>query len=191
MRNFQIARHVRHQSHDHGGVIILDMVKGEWLARNATAGDLWRAWGAGGDFEEGVRVVAARYPAISRQRLRADAEHLASELVSRGLLTVGVTPAGNAALPSPRRVPATTGDETVMAESAVPSALPHMGWGRGGLALCALAVTCLIVRCTSFRLQLALVRGARRVGHRGTAFGEATEIVAAVDWAVRRYPGRA
>lgn len=191
MLNLRVAPHVRHHSGDHGGVIILDAAKGQWLALNATAGDFWRVWSAGGDLEEGVRVVADRHPSISPERVRTDAERLVNELVGRGLLVIGVTSAGNVAPPSPRPLPSTTGDETVMAESAVPSALWHVRWGRRGLAFCVLAVTCLVVRCSSFRIQLALVGGARRLGRRTAMFEEATEVVAAVGWAVRYYPGRA
>jgi len=85
----------------------------------------------------------------------------------------------------------TVGREAVMAEATVPAGLLRPGLGRGGLALCFLTATCLVVRYSSFRLQLALVRTIRRWGRRAAAFDEAAATVAAVDWAARRYPGRA
>jgi hypothetical protein len=189
MPNFTIAGHVRHQSQDHGGVVILDTAEGEWLALNATAGDFWRAWGAGVGFEEGLRLVAARYPHVPADALRADAERLMSEFIDRGLLTAGSVPAASAA--PPRALSLTVGGEAVMAEAAVPAGVPWPGWRHGGPALCVLVAACVIVRCSSFRAQLALVRAARRLGRRAAASGEAAVVVAAVDWAVRRYPGRA
>jgi transglutaminase superfamily protein/coenzyme PQQ synthesis protein D (PqqD) len=86
---------------------------------------------------------------------------------------------------------ATAGGTALMAETAAPAELPRLGWGRGGLALCFLIATCLIVRCFSFRIQLALVRATRRWCRRGAGSDEAAATVATVDWAARRYPGRA
>jgi hypothetical protein len=190
MVNPQIAEHVRYQSQDHGGVVILDTAEGEWLALNATAGDFWRLWGAGRGFEEGLRLVAARYPHVPPAALRTDAERLVRELLARGLLTIGGPPAQGAAPPPSPAVAMTVGGEAAMAEAA-PVGRPRPGWGRGGLALCVLIAACLIVRYSSFRTQLGLVRTARRVGRRPVAADAAAATVAAVDWAVRRYPGRA
>lgn len=189
MPGLTIAGHVRHQSQDHGGVVILDTAEGEWLALNATAGDFWRAWGTGAGFEEGLRVVAARYPHVPADALRADAERLMGEFIGRGLLTAADVPA--AGTTAPGSLSLTVGGEAVMAEAAVPAAVPRPGWRHGGPALCALAAACLLVRCSSFRTQLALVRAARHLGRRAAVSGEAAAVVAAVDWAVRRYPGRA
>jgi Transglutaminase-like superfamily/Coenzyme PQQ synthesis protein D (PqqD) len=190
MLNLQVARHVRYQSQDHGGVVILDTAEGEWLALNATAGHFWRVWGAGTGFEEGLRMVADRYPHVPPEALRADAERLVRELIDRGLLTAGATPAKRTA-PLPVVVPMTVGGEAVMAEAPGSAGRPRPGWGRGSLALCVLIATCLLVRCSSFRVQLVLVRTVRRRGRRPAAVGQAAATVAAVDWAVRCYPGRA
>jgi hypothetical protein len=86
---------------------------------------------------------------------------------------------------------ATAGGTALMAETAAPVELPRLSWGRGGLALCFLIATCLIVRCFSFRIQLALVRATRRWCRRGAGPEEAAATVATVDWAARRYPWRA
>jgi hypothetical protein len=198
MVNPTIAGHVRYQSQDHGGVVILDTAEGEWLALNATAGDFWRAWGAGASFEEGLRLVAARYPRVPAAALRADAERLMAEFRNRGLLTEGDSPPrsagpagrtpGSSAL---QAVPMSVGGEAVMAEAAGHARTPRPGLARGALALLVLAATCLIVRYSPFRAQLALVRTARRLGRRPAAPGEAAAVVAAVGWAARRYPGRA
>ena len=86
MIQLQAAGHVRYRSEKHGGVIMLDTTSGEWLALNATAGDLWRCWDAGTGFDDGVAVVAARYPQIHPESIRADAERLLEEFVTRGLM---------------------------------------------------------------------------------------------------------
>lgn len=190
MLNLRVPDHVRYQSRDHGGVVILDTVGGKWLALNATAGDFWRVWDAVGGFEEGLRAVAGRYPHVPPGALRADAERLMGELIHRGLLTGGAAPVPHR--PPPHAATGTgTGGAALMAEVAVPAGPPRAGQGRGGLALCALVATCLIVRCSSFRVQLALVRATRQWCRRDASPEEAAATVAAVDWAVRRYPGRA
>lgn len=86
---------------------------------------------------------------------------------------------------------ATAGGTALMAETAAPAQLPGLRWGRGALAMCFLIATCLIVRCFSFRIQLALVRATRRWCRRVAGSQEAAATVATVDWAARRYPGRA
>lgn len=212
--SLRVCDHVRHHSQDHGGVVILDTVGGRWLALNATAGDFWRGWETGCGFEAGVRAVAARYPAMPLDALFSDAHRLMDDLLHRGLLTTDapLTPRRPSALAeiAASRSAAVGGDAkgalgaigpgpgagapvgtALMAETVAPAALPRRNWGRGGLALCFLVATCLIVRCFSFRLQLALVRATRRWCRRGAAPAEAAVTVATVDWAARRYPGRA
>jgi hypothetical protein len=205
--NLRVPDHVRHHSQDHGGVVILDTSRGKWLALNATAGEFWRAWEVGCGFEAGVRAVAARYPRMPLESLLADGRHLMDELIHRGLLTTSTSPAPRppSTLPEmpgnetgvarsatgPVGTAATTRGTALMAETAAPAELPRPGWGRGGLALCFLIATCLIVRCFSFRIQLALVRATRRWCRRGAGSKEAAATVATVDWAARRYPGRA
>jgi hypothetical protein len=184
-----VPDHVRYQSQDHGGVVILDTAEGEWLALNATAGEFWRAWGAGAGFEDGLRLVAARYPQVPPAALRADAERLMDEFRERKLLTDGGVQAGSGA--PAEAAPVTGGGEAVMAEPASPAGRPRPGWRRGGPALCVLLATCLIVRCCPFRVQVAVARAARRLARRPATSGEGAAVVAAVDWAARRYPGRA
>jgi hypothetical protein len=198
MRNLRVPKHVRYQSQDHGGVVILDTAGGKWLALNATAGEFWRAWAAGRGFEEGLRAVAVRYPQVPHGALRTDAERLMDELLHRGLLTDGPAPvpfpppeAAGSTVGSADRATGTVGGAALMAGTMAPAELPRPGRGRAGLALCVLIVTCLIVRCSSFRVQLALVHASRRWCRRDAALGEAAATVATVDWAARRYPGRA
>jgi hypothetical protein len=220
--NLRVPDHVRHHSQDHGGVVILDTFGGKWLALNATAGDFWRAWEVGCDFEAGVRAVAARYPQMPLEALLADGQRLMDEFIHRGLLTSDASPdphppatptqtpgseirpaddapgpVGSASRPvdaasGPAHGTAVAADgNTLMAETPASAELPCLGWARGGLALCFLIATCLIVRCFPFRIQLALVRATRRWCRRGAEPEEAAATVAAVDWAARRYPGRA
>lgn len=202
--NLRVPDHIRHHSPDHGGVVILDTSGGKWLALNATAGDFWRAWEVGCGFEAGVRAVAARYPGIPLEALLADGQRLMDELIHRGLLTTDVSATrrpratlpempGNETGPADRGAgsAATAGPTALMAENAAPAELPRLGWGRGGLALCFLIATCLIVRCFSFRVQLALVRATRRWCRRYAGTEQAAATVATVDWAARRYPWRA
>lgn len=187
--NLHVAAHVRHQTQDSGGVVILDTIGGKWLALNATAGDFWRAWDAGAGFDEALRTVAVRHPQVPPDALRADGEGLMAELVDCGLLTAATTLGhrGPAAAPSAPGA----GSAAVMAETAPPAGRAGRDWLHGGLALCVLATTCLVVRFSSFRLQLALVRATRRWCRQAAASGEAMATVAAVGWAVRHYPGRA
>jgi hypothetical protein len=194
MVNLQVAAHVRHQTQGSGGVVILDTAGGKWLALNATAGDFWRAWDAGADFDEVLCEVAARHPQVPLDTLRADGERLMGELVEHGLLTADRESAPR----DPKREPDTAplsaggvGSVALMAEIAPPAGRVGRDWLRGWLALCVLVTACLVVRFSSFRLQLALVRATRRWCHRAAASGEAKAVVAAVGWAVRRYPGRA
>ncbi len=193
MLNLRVADHVRYQSQDHGGVVILDIADGKWLALNATAGDFWRAWDAGDGFEEGLRAAEARNPNVSRGVLRADAERLRSDLVHRGLLKPanGKSAFTRARGPKPVTATASSGGGAVMAVSADAGPQPERRGGRTGLALCALVTAGLIVHCASFRIQFALVQMTRRWCRETIAPEKAAALVAAVDWAVSRYPGRA
>lgn len=217
MLRLQVAGHVRAQVQPHGGVLILDTAGGEWLALNATSGDLWRAWQAGTGIEQGVHEIAARYPGVPEATIRADAERVAAELVDRGILTLAANPAVNrlpasespspfavgCPVPAPPAGRPAPGVAALMAEAPSPPAAGGRrgarrviarlaAWSRGGLALYFLIAACLIVRCSPFRAQLWLVRATRRRWCRRPAEpGQAAAVVAAVGWAVRRYPGRA
>lgn len=172
-------------------MVILDTAGGEWLALNATAGDFWRAWDAGAGFEDALHQVAARYPRVPSDALRADAEHLKAELMARGLLTAVSRPVPPVPAASPAASSRVAGGASVMAETATPHGMPRPRWPRTWLALWVLLAACLVVRCSPFRYQLALVRATRRWCRRPADSGEAAVAVAAVSWAVRRYPGRA
>lgn len=193
MLNLQVAEHVRCRTQEHGGVVILDSVGGEWLALNATAGDLWRAWGSGAGFDHGVREVAARYPGIPTETIRDDAWLLARELLARGLVKPGDD--GMARDRPVRGYEADTrrvagrDNGAVMAEPADGAWRPRVLMAAQALAC--LVAACLVVRLFPFRVSLALVRATRRRWCRPVALADATDLVAAVGWAVRHYPGRA
>jgi hypothetical protein len=177
MLSLQAAKHVRHQSEDHGGVLILDTDAGLWMALNPTAGDFWRSWQSGAGFEEGVAEVATGYPEVPLESIRADAEQLVRDLFSRGLIKA--IPRG-----------ALAGTAAEMAEPEAAFAGPRPGWHLVG-ALVALVVADVLVRC-SFRLSFALVRASRRSWCRRAATARQAAIaVTTVSRAARRYPGRA
>ncbi|MGH3280306.1 MAG: lasso peptide biosynthesis B2 protein [Trebonia sp.] len=193
MLNLQVAEHVRCRTQEHGGVVILDPAGGEWLALNATAGDLWRAWESGAEFERGVREVAARYPDVPAAAIRDDAWLLARELIVRGLVEPGDH--GTARTPRARGHEPGTGRMTSLGNGAVMAA-PWEGARRprvlpAAQALACLAVAILAIRFLPFRASLAMVRCARRSWCRPVAPTDGTALVTAVGWAVRRYPGRA
>ena len=178
MLSLQAAKHVRHQSEDHGGVLILDTDAGLWVALNSTAGDLWRSWQSGAGFDAGVADVVARYPEVPPELIRADAEQLVQDLFSRGLIEA--VPRGAFA--------GTTAD---MAEPEAATAGQRPGWHLTVGALIALVVADFLVR-RPFRLPFALVRTSRRKWCRRAATErQASTAVAAVSRAARLYPGRA
>lgn len=178
MLSLQAAEHVRHQSEDHGGVLILDTDAGLWMVLNPTAGDFWRSWQSGAEFEEGIAEVAARYPEVSLESIRADAEQLVQDLFSRGLIKA-----------TPRSM--LVGTATDMAEPAAADAGPPTRWHQVGGALIALVIADVLARC-SFRLSFALVRASRRSWCRRAATPrEATIVVSAVSRAACYYPARA
>jgi Transglutaminase-like superfamily/Coenzyme PQQ synthesis protein D (PqqD) len=177
MLDLQVPEHGRYQSQDHDDVVMLDTAAGLWIALNPTAGYLWRSWEAGAGFEAGVAAVAARYPDIPRESIRADAERLARELSSRSLIKA-----------SPLR---TMGDAATMAEPDVASLGPRPGRLRLLAALLCVVAASVLVRC-SFRVSFALVRASRRRWcRRAATLPEAADAVVAVSRAARLYPGRA
>jgi hypothetical protein len=174
MIQLQAASHVRYRSDEHGGIILLDTTSGNWLALNPTAGDLWRRWDAGTEFEASVAAVAARYPGTCPQSIRADAERLLDEVVTLRLMDA-----------APRQPPS----EVAMAEQIRGSDSP--GALRVGIAYFCVMIASFLLRC-SFRVPLAVVRACHRCLCRTTAdAGAAGRAVAAVSTAARRYPGRA
>lgn len=177
MLSLQAAEHVRHQSEDHGGVVILDTAAGLWMALNPTAGHFWRSWQSGAAFEEGVAEVAARYPDIPLKSIRADAEDFVWDLCSRGLIeAVPPDVLGSAAAD--------------MAEDPAAAEL-RPAWHLVVTAMLALVVASVFLRC-SFRASFGLVRMSRRSWCRRVASPQqAGAAVAAVGRAARWYPGRA
>lgn len=176
MLNFRTAEHVRSQSQAHGGVVLLDTAAGLWIALNPTAGDFWRSWESGAGFDEGIAAVAAHYPGIPAESIRADAERLIQDLFARGLLQAAS--------------PASAGSATVMAEPETPDTGPDPGWLRLLTAMVCVVAASVLLRC-SFRMSLALVRATRRGWcRRAPTPRQATLTVAAVNRAARWYPSR-
>jgi hypothetical protein len=177
MLNLQVAGHVRHQLEDHGGVLVLDTAAGCWLALNPTAGEFWRSWDGGAEFEEAVADVAARHPDVPQALVRTDAERLLGELFTLGLIEAVPPVDGRLA-------------GTGMAEQAE-FAGPKPGWPRVGVATIFLLVAALLVMC-SFRLSYLVVRASRRKWcHQAATPSQARATVTAVSRAARHYPGRA
>jgi hypothetical protein len=177
MLSLHAAEHIRHQSEDHGGVVILDTATGLWMALNPTAGHFWRGWQSGVGFEEGVAEVAARYPDIPLESIRADAEDLVRDLCSRGLIEAV----------SPDFLGAAAAD---MAEDPT-AAGPQPTWHLVVTAILALVVASVFLRF-SFRASFNLVRVSRRSWCRRAASPrQAADAVAAVSRAAHWYPGRA
>lgn len=103
MAAFHIPEHVHESSAPHGGTVLLDARTGQWYAMNGTARALWSEWRESGDFDAGVRTVAARFPPALGERVRTDAGQLAEVLVQRGLVRAAPAAVPTTALtPSPR-----------------------------------------------------------------------------------------
>jgi hypothetical protein len=174
------AERVHYQQGDGGRVIILDAVKGVWIALNDTASELWRRWETGEGFETGIATVAASYPQVPYADIHTDAERLLDELVSRGLIDV---------------IPARSSGGVAMAEA--PADRGHADdQARVLLRLAFLAFPCLVVACflahRRFRVPLSVVRASRRRWCKNPPSTlRAQRIVTAVTRAARYYPGRA
>jgi Transglutaminase-like superfamily/Coenzyme PQQ synthesis protein D (PqqD) len=180
MVGVQVPDRVHSGDHSHGGVVLLNRATGRWHVLNATAGDLWRSWQAGEDFEEGVAGVASRYPDVSPDRIRADAEHLLNELIARGLLHVTL----------PDSAAAVTMART--AHSRVAIAHPaRRGRLMRPVAFCCLLLAVICARLpfrATYRLVHALRKGWCRIP---LTWERACSVVAAIHLAARWYPGRA
>jgi Transglutaminase-like superfamily/Coenzyme PQQ synthesis protein D (PqqD) len=180
MIEIQVPDRVHSGDHPHGGVVLLNRATGRWHVLNATAGDLWRSWQSGEDFEEGVAGVASRYPDVSSNRIRADAEHLLNELVARGLLHVTLPDCAAA---------------ITMAEAAPPhGVIAGAARRRRPMRLVAFFCLLLAVICTRlpFRATCRLVYALRKSWCRTPlAWERACSMVTAVHLAARWYPGRA
>jgi hypothetical protein len=200
-----IANHVRYRSEDHGGVVILDIAAGEWIVLNRTAGELWRSWAAGTEFDEAISQVAAEYPGVPEESVRADARQLLRELVDRrfietesGRESATARRSTAAAAPEPHHSLAdqagTSAGRSVGAAMAAPRDArqgPGRGWFRILIALIFLVAADLMLRC-SFQRAVALVRLSRTWWCRSALpAGRAVRAVDAVRRAARWYPMRA
>jgi len=172
----QIPGRVHCRTYPHGGMVLLNGVTGRWHALNATAGALWRSWQAGEGFEQGVATVAGRYPEVPPDRIRADAEHLLNQLMTRGLLDVSL----------PERAAA-----VAMAGARGDGAGP-----TPGRCVRVLAFGCLLIAVICARLPFRATHRVLQASRHGwcrvsPAVERASSIVAAVHLAARWYPGRA
>lgn len=201
----RIAGHVRYRSDDHGGVVILDVAAGEWVVLNRTAGELWRSWAAGTEFDASIGQVAREYPGVPEESVRADARQLLRDLAGRRFIEAGsrheagtASRGGAPAVPEPHRGPAgqvrTAAGRSVGAAMAAPRDVgqePGCGWFHVLIALFFLAASDLMLRC-SFRRSVALVRLSRTSWCRSPiSAGRAHRAVDAVRRAARWYPVRA
>jgi hypothetical protein len=178
MLKLQVAGHVRHRTEDHGGVVILDTIAGQWMALNPTAGEFWRSWEAGAGFDQGVTEVASQHPEVPPESIRSHARQFAQELVTRGLITITPQePGGGAA--------------AVMAEPDTVATGRGAGWLMVAAAWVFLVVASVLVN-RSFRVSYAIVQASRRGWcHREPTLTRAERVVFAVSRAARFYPGRA
>ena len=178
MLRLQVAGHVRHRTEDHGGVVILDTIAGQWMALNPTAGVFWRSWEAGAGFDQGVTEVSSQHPEVPPE----------SDTLARAPVCSRTPHPG-----TDHRNPARVGRRS------------RCGHGRAGLRCCrtgagwhmvAAAWVFLVLASVlvnrSFRFSYALVRASRREWcHREPTLTRAERLVFAVSRAARLYPGRA
>jgi len=183
MPDLTLNDHVRYYDHEHGGILMLDMAAGRWMALNATASDLWRSWRSNCHFEESVTRVAAKYPEVPYMTIRADAESLLREMTSRGLMN---------ALPALSTLPGKSRPGVTMAEIEQATQRWHrLQAVRIFMAFICVLAACLLLRY-SFHAAVRLVRASRRSWcRRSTDAGVARRTVAYVATAARYYPGRA
>lgn len=175
----QVPSRVHSRVQPHGGVVVLNAATGKWHALNTTASVLWQSWQRGDDFEQAVASVAGRYPEISPDRIRADAEHLLEHLVARDLLDVSLPERAAA-------VSMTTSMKTARG-SGGPTAERFVTLLAFGCML--FAVTCARLPFRTIYRFLHILRwGWCRVP---PAVEQASALVAAVHRAARWYPGRA
>lgn len=175
MAAFHIPEHVHESSAPHGGTVLLDSRTGQWYAMNGTARALWSEWRESGDFDAGVRVVAARFPPALGERVRSDAGQLAEVLLQRGL--VSAAPSSEGSEPRPRR-----------ARRAGRGSLAAPRHDRSG-ATAALVVALCLLRLP-FGVTVRVVAALTSRCPRPATRAQAAEAVAAVRQVARRYPGR-
>ncbi|MFD6329567.1 lasso peptide biosynthesis B2 protein [Streptomyces niveus] len=177
MAAFHIPEHVHESSGPHGGTVLLDARTGQWYAMNGTARALWSEWRESGDFDAGVRTVAARFPPALGERVRADAGQLAETLLQRGLVSTAPSPVGSE--PRPRRRPERRAWRGFSATSR------H---DRSG-ATAALVVSLCLLRLP-FGVTVRTVAALTSRCPRPATHAQAEQALAAVRRVSRRYPGR-
>lgn len=177
MAAFHIPEHVHESRGPHGGTVLLDARTGQWYAMNGTARALWSEWRESGDFDAGVRTVAAGFPPALGERVRTDAGQLAELLLQRGL--VSTAPSSDGSEPSPRRRPERR------AGRRFSSAPRH---DRSG-ATAALVVALCLLRLP-FGVTVRMVAALTSRCPRPATYAQAEQALAAVRRGARRYPGR-
>ncbi|MFI2291778.1 lasso peptide biosynthesis B2 protein [Streptomyces niveus] len=177
MAAFHIPEHVHESRGPRGGTVLLDARTGQWYAMNGTARALWSEWRESGDFDAGVRTVAAGFPPALGERVRTDAGQLAELLLQRGL--VSTAPSSDGSEPSPRRRPERR------AGRRFSSAPRH---DRSG-ATAALVVALCLLRLP-FGVTVRMVAALTSRCPRPATYAQAEQALAAVRRGARRYPGR-
>lgn len=181
MLPLHIPDHVHYRVADHGGSVLLNVRSGQWHAMNPAANTMWQAWCRTGDFDAAVQAVATDYPHTSSDRIRDDAQQLASALATRGLVVLG-RETGSPKVPRHER---DRHGEPVLAVTAAP------GLRRRPVATVAFGIALLLLKLP-FSTIVRVISGTRARWCRQTA--TTTQVAAAVievQRAARWYPGRA
>ncbi|MFC8828205.1 lasso peptide biosynthesis B2 protein [Streptomyces sp. NPDC057137] len=173
MAAFHIPEHVHESSAPHGGTVLLDARTGQWYAMNGTARALWSEWRESGDFDAGVRTVAARFPPALGERVRTDAGQLAEVLVRRGLVS---------AAPSPARAPMRAARRNGRGSATTPR---H---DRPGATAALLIALCLLR--LPFGVTVRAVAALKSRCPRPATEAEAAVAVGLVGQVARLHPGR-
>lgn len=174
MVELQVPTHVHHQTHEHGGIVLLNTATGKWHALNSSAGGFWTCWAQGIGFEESVAEVAGRYPEVPPERVRADANALVHDLVSRSLLVASL--------------PATSGSATMAGPAAESELRPP--WALRLQALCTLVLATLLVKLPFRMISVVVIKLRRRWCRDPISGDRAVTTVSAVRHVADRYPGR-
>ncbi|WP_329416586.1 lasso peptide biosynthesis B2 protein [Streptomyces sp. NBC_00704] len=208
MTRLNVPGHVHESVAPHGGSVLLDVRSGHCFAMNPIARTLWREWRRCEDFDAGVGVLTAHYPAPQHDRIRADARRLADDLISRGLLTADrpqlapdpLPPRARSSAPSASTEPgepSPQGSPKAAVRMMAAAPLGHRdARGRRNLAaavagLAGLLVALFLIRLPFRALARVLDRSVRGRGGREATPQEAAAALAAVRTAAAYYPGRA
>lgn len=213
----RIPGHVHYQEGADGGVVILDASSGQWSVLNAGGAAFWAQWAAGRGLDDSIAAVAAAAAGVPRERVAADALALHAELSGRGLVSAAgaVSAARGARAAAPARTSASV-PTSVSTSASAPAQAPEPSMprpapvpatsavsgeraaaprGPGRLMVAAAAVALLgavlLVRLP-FAAQLRVVRATRgRWCRTAEPVRRAEHLLAAVQSAARRFPGRA